>query len=139
VRPSGFTWENPVSALRILLVDDSRTQRIILRRQLAEGESLEVVGEAEDGYEALEKFAGLTPDVVLLDLVMPGMGGEETLRALLEMDPGANVIIVSSVGTRDTVERCLEAGARSFLQKPFDVEDMIRVLGTLVPRLQEVS
>lgn len=68
-----------MSALRILLVDDSRTQRLILHRQLAGGDNLEVVGEAADGYEALARFSELMPDVVLLDLVMPGMGGEETL------------------------------------------------------------
>jgi two-component system chemotaxis response regulator CheY len=98
----------------------------------------EVVGEAGDGYEALSRFSELKPDVVLLDLVMPGMGGEETLQSLLGMDPGANVIIVSSVGTRETVQRCLEAGARSFLQKPFETEDLLRVLTSLLPQLQSV-
>ncbi len=117
--------------LRILLVDDSRAQRLILRRQLEGVSDLEVVGEAEDGYQALSTYPDLKPDVVLLDLVMPRMGGEETLQGLLGMDPGAEVIIVSSVGTRDTVERCLQAGARTFLQKPFDISDLLRAMDPL--------
>ena len=64
---------------------------------------MEVVGEAVGGYEALSRFAELRPDVVLLDLVMPDMGGEEVLQAILGMDPTAQVVIVSSLGTRGEV------------------------------------
>jgi two-component system chemotaxis response regulator CheY len=120
-----------VDPLRILLVDDSSAQRHIIRRRLENEAGVEVVGEAGGGREALYQFAALKPDVVLLDLVMPDMGGEEVLQALLEMDPSARVVVVSSLGTRDVVERCLRAGALSFLQKPFETEDMMRTFTAL--------
>ena len=121
-----------MDAVRILLVDDSSAQRHILRHRMEGHPELVVVGEAGGGREAVVRFSELRPDVVLLDLVMPDMGGEEVLSAILAMDPGANVIIVSSLGTRDAVERCLRGGARSFLQKPFEVEDLLRTLDSVL-------
>lgn len=103
----------------------------MIRHRLEAAEGFEVVGEAANGREALYEFAALKPDVVLLDLVMPEMSGEDVLKALVEMDATANVIIVSSLGTGDAIERCLKAGARSFLQKPFDTSDLVRTLGSL--------
>lgn len=120
-----------MSALRILLVDDSSAQRHMIRHRLDQAGGLEVVGEAANGREALYQFAALKPDVVLLDLVMPEMSGDEVLDALLEMDPKANVVIVSSMGTGEAIEHCLQNGARSFLQKPFDTDDLVRTLGSL--------
>lgn len=117
-----------METLKILLVDDSGAQRHMIRHRLEAHEGIEVVGEAADGREALYEFSALRPDVVLLDLVMPEMSGEDVLAALLEMDPDAKVVIVSSLGTADAVERCLQAGALSFLQKPFETEDLMRVL-----------
>ena len=128
-----------MSTIRILLVDDSRTQRHIIRRGLKLEDGVEVVGEAANGREALFQFSALKPDVVLLDLVMPAMGGEEALQAILQMDPGALVVVVSSLGARDVVERCLEAGASSFLQKPFDSEDLVRTLRAVACSHSNVS
>lgn len=117
--------------LRILIVDDSRAQRHVIQHRLAALADVEVVGEAASGREALFQYASLRPDVVLLDLVMPEMGGEDVLQTLLQMDPEAHVVIVSSMGTGDAIERCLAAGARCFLQKPFDAADLARTLGAL--------
>ena len=125
--------------MRILLVDDSSTQRLIIRRGLDLEDGVDVVGEAASGREALFQFSALKPDVVLLDLVMPEMGGEEALQAIMQMDPGAQVVVVSSLGARDIVERCLEAGALSFLQKPFDTEDLMRTLRAVAGSPSNVS
>ncbi len=125
--------------MRILLVDDSSTQRLIIRRGLDLEDGVDVVGEAANGREALFQFSALKPDVVLLDLVMPEMGGEEALQAIMQMDPGAQVVVVSSLGARDIVERCLEAGAFSFLQKPFDTEDLMRTLRAVAGSPSNVS
>lgn len=116
---------------RVLLVDDSNAQRHMIRHRLAAAEGVEVVGEASNGREALYEFSALKPDVVLLDLVMPEMSGEDVLQAILQMDPNANVVIISSLGTGDAIERCLKGGARSFLQKPFDTPDLVRTLSSL--------
>jgi two-component system chemotaxis response regulator CheY len=103
----------------------------VIRHRLAALADVDVAGEAASGLEAPFQFASLRPDVVLLDLVMPEMGGEDVLHALLQMNPDAHVVIVSSVGTRDAIERCLAAEARSFLQKPFEAADLARTLGAL--------
>lgn len=80
------------------------------------------------------QFMNLSPDIVLLDLVMPGRSGREVLRQLRAADPGISVVIVSSVGTEDAVRECLEEGATSFLLKPFSPEALLRVLRALPSR-----
>lgn len=117
-----------MGSVRLMLVDDSSAQRHIIRHRLSPHPGLEVVAEAADGLQALERYAEVRPDVVLLDLVMPGMSGQEVLQALLEQDPEARVVIVSSMGAGPAIESCLEMGARSFLQKPFDSADLERIL-----------
>lgn len=128
-----------MGSVRLMLVDDSSAQRHIIRRRLASRPELEVVAEASDGPQALDLYAEVSPDVVLLDLVMPGMGGEEVLQALLERDADARVVIVSSMGSGPAIERCLELGARSFLQKPFADADLERVLRTVAPEPASAS
>jgi two-component system, chemotaxis family, chemotaxis protein CheY len=125
--------------VRLMLVDDSSAQRHIIRRRLGIGDEVEVVAEASGGREAVALYERVKPDVVLLDLVMPDMGGEEVLEAILAMDPSARVVIVSSMGTDAAIERCLDLGARSFLQKPFDQADLERTLRTLATRPEEVA
>ena len=122
-----------MGSVRLMLVDDSSAQRHIIRRRLAHDTSLEVVAEASGGSEAIALYQELRPDVVLLDLVMPDMSGEEVLQEILKHDPSARVIVVSSLGTDASIERCLDMGARTFLQKPFDHPDLERALQSLAP------
>jgi two-component system chemotaxis response regulator CheY len=112
---------------RLLLVDDSRVTLRLLRKYLRESE-FEVAGEATSGSEALELYPEVSPDIVLLDIVMPELDGVETLRRLLEMDGQARVVMVSSLGTREKVLECMELGARSFLSKPYETEKLLQVL-----------
>jgi len=112
---------------RLLLVDDSRVTLRLLRKYLREGE-FEVVGEATSGAQALELYPQLSPDLVLLDIVMPELDGVEALRRLLEIDAKARVVMVSSLGTREKVLECMELGARSFISKPYESEDLLQVL-----------
>jgi CheY-like chemotaxis protein len=111
----------------VLLCDDSRALRMLTRRQLAEC-GFEVIGEADNGLAAVERFQALGPDVVLLDLVMPQLDGKQALRRILELDAGARVVILSSLGAQADIEECLRAGAKSYLQKPIDPDAMARVL-----------
>lgn len=115
------------SASTVLLCDDSRALRMLTARQLAEC-GFQVVGEADNGLAAVEQYRALHPDVVLLDLVMPQQDGKQALRRILELDPGARVVILSSLGAQNDIEECLRAGAKSYLQKPIDPEAMVRVL-----------
>lgn len=87
-----------------------------------------VVGEAGNGLEAVSQYLALKPDVVLMDLVMPECDGKQALGRILAQDPGARVVILSSLGAQSDIEECLMLGAKSYLQKPIDPEVMDRVL-----------
>ena len=123
---------------KLLIVDDSRAQRFIMRRCL-EGQRVEIVGEATTGVDAIAKYAELRPDVVLLDLVMPTMGGQAALEHILGSDPSARVVILSSMGSEDTVQECLSLGARSFLQKPISTDVLLRAIGEAVSGTTEAA
>ena len=109
---------------RVMTVDDSAAILTIIAAYLEDSE-FEVIAAERDGVMAVERFAQERPDIVLLDLIMPGQTGVETLERILAIDPDAFVVIVSSLGTEDAVHECLTSGARSFLQKPFTRDDFI--------------
>ncbi|GIX34678.1 MAG: response regulator [Lysobacteraceae bacterium] len=114
--------------IRVLLCDDSRAMRT-MTASILEEHGHEVVGEADTGLAAIQQYKATRPDVVLLDLVMPKMDGKAALREILDFDPAARIIVLSSLGAQSDIERCLKAGARSYLQKPIDPEALLRVLG----------
>ena len=111
----------------VLLCDDSRALRMLAAGQLGAA-GFDVVGEAGNGLEAVSQYEALRPDLVLLDLVMPQSDGREALARILELDPQARVVILSSLGAQSDIEQCLRLGARSYLQKPIDPDVMERVL-----------
>jgi CheY-like chemotaxis protein len=111
----------------VLLCDDSRALRMLAAGQLDEA-GFQVAGEAGNGLEAIAQYQALRPDLVLLDLVMPECDGRQALARILELDPQARVVILSSLGAKSDIEECLRLGARSYLQKPIDPEAMERVL-----------
>ena len=110
-----------------LLCDDSRALRMLAARQLDDC-GFDVVGEADNGEDAVAQFLKLQPDVVVLDLVMPKRDGKQALREILAHDSQARVVILSSLGAQADIEECLRLGARSYLQKPIDPDVMARVL-----------
>jgi two-component system, chemotaxis family, chemotaxis protein CheY len=111
---------------RVLIVDDSALARRNLR-QILESANCEV-DEAEDGLTALERYFIEKPDVVLLDLVMRGMYGLDVLEKLRQLDPLAKVVVVSADVQTSSQQLVDQAGAKGFITKPFDREE---VLGTL--------
>ncbi|AKC85819.1 response regulator [Pseudoxanthomonas suwonensis] len=111
----------------VLLCDDSRALRMLAAGQLEEA-GFEVAGEAGNGLEAVAQFQALKPDLVLLDLVMPQSDGRQALARILQADPRARVVILSSLGAQSDIEDCLRLGAKSYLQKPIDPDAMERVL-----------
>jgi two-component system chemotaxis response regulator CheY len=116
--------EAAMSDVSVMTVDDSAAILTIIAAYLEDSE-FKVVASERDGRRAVERFEEMHPDVVLLDLIMPGQSGVETLAQILEIDPSACVVMISSLGTEDAVHECLSAGARSFLQKPFTRDDFI--------------
>jgi len=115
---------------KVLVVDDSALARRNLR-QILESRGHEVV-EAEDGLAALERYFLDRPDVVFLDLVMKGMYGLDVLRKLRELDPDARVLVVSADVQSSSHELVEQAGAKGFVNKPFDSQQILTALSAAV-------
>jgi two-component system chemotaxis response regulator CheY len=103
---------------KVLIVDDS----ILMRRMIAETMSdagWEVVGEAGDGREAVDKFRQLSPDAVTMDIVMPGISGMYALEEILKIDAEAKVVVVSALNQTRQISEAIRKGAHDFIAKPF--------------------
>jgi two-component system, chemotaxis family, chemotaxis protein CheY len=116
-----------MESARVLIVDDLPFMRSVLRDALAGG-GFEVVGEAKDGLEGLRAYVRLKPDLVLLDIVMPVMDGITALEKLIQRDPGALVVMCSSLGEQEMIIRAIRLGARDFVVKPFKPERVVSAL-----------
>jgi len=112
---------------RILVVDDASFMRMMLRDILIK-HGFEVVGEAEDGLEAVEKYRELKPDVVTMDITMPELDGISALKQIQQMDASAQVIMCSAMGQQSMVIDAIQAGARDFIVKPFQAERVIEAI-----------
>ena len=106
-----------MKAIRILVVDDEAKIRGALVHYLASCDEFDVVGEASDGIEALEKLASVSPNVVLLDISMPGMNGIEVAKRILEAHPAMRIIFVSAAWTAQHETTAREVGASAFVPK----------------------
>jgi two-component system chemotaxis response regulator CheY len=111
----------------VLICDDALFMRTMLRGILAAGD-YEIVGEAENGRSAVEMYIRLRPDLVLMDMVMPLLGGLDALREIRTFDPGARVLMCSAMGQQELVDEALEAGARGFVTKPFTPARVLEAL-----------
>ena len=114
-------------AIRVLIVDDALFMRGMIR-DIFSREGFEVVGEAENGAEAVRLQRELTPDVITMDIVMPVMDGITALREIVRADQGANVIMVSALGQESLIAEAIETGARDFIVKPFQASRVLKVV-----------
>ncbi|GKX68564.1 response regulator [Inconstantimicrobium mannanitabidum] len=112
---------------KILIVDDAAFVRKKIRL-LVEQNDFEVVGEAENGIEALNMYKLYKPDIVTMDITMPLMDGIEALKSILNFDPKAKVVVVSALGQEAQVKRAVLSGAKSFIVKPLNDEYVINAL-----------
>ena len=112
---------------RIMVVDDSRVILAEMEKML-EGSDMEICEFCRSGEEALEKFGKAKPDLVTMDIVMPGMDGMETCEKLRQRYPEANVYMVSSMAYDDMIDRAVELGAKGFLFKPFTKDALLEGL-----------
>ncbi|HAG90935.1 MAG TPA: hypothetical protein DCL41_03645 [Bdellovibrionales bacterium] len=100
---------------RVLIVDDSSLFRKLLAKAIEEdGVTIDM---ASDGLEAIEKYKGNTPDLVLLDITMPNCDGKECLTQIMHLNPKANVIMISGIESEETVAECLRIGAKGYIPK----------------------
>jgi two-component system chemotaxis response regulator CheY len=115
---------------RILIVDDAAFMRITIKNMLKKS-SHEVVGEAENGKVAVERYKLLNPDIVTMDITMPEMDGITALKEIIKIDPSAKVIMVSAMGQEAMVREAVMSGAKGFIVKPFKEEGIISAIDKL--------
>ncbi|WP_068786043.1 response regulator [Paenibacillus phocaensis] len=114
-------------ANRILIVDDAAFMRMMIRDILTKN-GFEVVGEAQDGAQAVEKFKELHPDLVTMDITMPEMDGIAALKEIRKLDSNARVIMCSAMGQQAMVIDAIQAGAKDFIVKPFQSDRVIEAI-----------
>jgi DNA-binding NarL/FixJ family response regulator len=113
---------------RVLVADDHPLLRRGLRAALLSFPDFEIIGEASSGEEAVRLFAEARPDIVLMDLEMPGMGGIEAIRAILELAPEARILVVSNYEEGERVQEAFQAGALGYQLKGAEIEDLVKAI-----------
>lgn len=113
--------------LRVLIVDDAIFMRKMISDILVEN-GMEIVGEADTGAKAIERFKELRPDLVTMDIIMPEMNGIDAVRKILEFDAQARIVMCSALGQQALVQEALVAGAKDFLIKPFNAARVVEVI-----------
>ncbi len=111
----------------IMIVDDAAFMRATLKDVITKG-GFEVVGEAVNGKEAVDKYKTLKPDIVTMDITMPEMDGLEALKAIVGINADAKVVMVSAIGQQANVLQAVKTGAKDFIVKPFQPDRIIDAL-----------
>ncbi len=114
-------------AHRILVVDDAAFMRMMIKEILTKN-GYEVIGEASDGLQALERFRELKPDLITMDITMPEMDGIQALKEIRAVDSSAKVIMCSAMGQQAMVIDAIQAGARDFIVKPFQADRVVEAI-----------
>ncbi|SET41386.1 two-component system, chemotaxis family, response regulator CheY [Salinibacillus kushneri] len=112
---------------KVLIVDDAAFMRMMIK-DILEKNNFEVVGEAQDGNEAVEKYQELQPDLVTLDITMPEKDGITALKEIKENDPNAKIIMCSAMGQQAMVIEAIQTGAKDFIVKPFQGDRVIEAI-----------
>lgn len=118
-------------AKNILICDDAAFMRMMIKDILSKN-GYNVAGEAENGAKAVEKYAELKPDLVLMDITMPEMDGIQALKKIKESDPSALVIMCSAMGQQAMVIESIQAGAKDFIVKPFQADRVLEAVKKVV-------
>ena len=118
-------------AKNILICDDAAFMRMMIKDILTKN-GYNIAGEAENGQKAVEKYAELKPDLVLMDITMPEMDGIEALKAIKANDPNAQVIMCSAMGQQAMVIEAIQSGAKDFIVKPFQAERVLEAVKKVV-------
>lgn len=116
----------------VLIVDDAIFARDIIKKVLAELNYAKVVGEASDGNEAIDAYKKLKPDLVTMDLIMPGKDGIKTIEEILKINNSAKILVVSAVGQEHLIMEATKKGAKDYIQKPVNKENLKEKIETLL-------
>lgn len=112
---------------KVLVVDDAAFMRMMIKDILRKG-GYEVVGEAEDGSKAIDRYRELKPDLVTMDITMPDMDGISAVKEIRKVDPNALIIMCSAMGQQAMVIDAIQAGAKDFVVKPFQPERVLEAV-----------
>lgn len=118
-------------AKNILICDDAAFMRMMIKDILTKN-GYNVVGEAENGAKAVEKYLELKPDLTLMDITMPELDGIGALKKIKENDPAATVIMCSAMGQQAMVIESIQAGAKDFIVKPFQADRVLEAVKKVV-------
>ncbi|MHC1599981.1 MAG: response regulator [Candidatus Methanospirareceae archaeon] len=116
---------------KVLVVDDAAFMRMMLKNIL-NSNGYEVVGEAADGVQSMEKYEQLKPDLVTMDIVMPQMDGIEATRAIIQSYPEAKIVMCTAVGQQAKVLEAMKAGAKGYIVKPFQAPKVLEELSKVL-------
>ena len=116
---------------KILLVDDAAFMRKMIKDVLSKGGYTELY-EAVDGIDAVEKFAEIHPDLVMMDITMPNMDGLDALKAIRAKDGNANVVMCSAMGQESMVMDAVRSGAKDFIVKPIKADRVLKTVNTIL-------
>ncbi|WP_019242180.1 MULTISPECIES: response regulator [Bacillus] len=116
---------------RILIIDDAKFMRMTLSNMLLKANH-EIIGEGENGRQAVELYKEFQPDLVTMDITMPEMGGIEAVREIRSEFPDAKIIMCSAMGQQKKVVEAIEAGAKDFIVKPFDESIVIQAINRVL-------
>ncbi len=128
---------NDLKSLKILIVDDSMIMRKNLERNL-KILGHEIVGEAENGQESIDQYKSLTPDLVTMDITMPGMDGITAVKKIKEIDVETNIIMITSHGQEAMVMDALKSGAKGYMLKPVTPDKLKESIGRIFPELADI-
>lgn len=114
--------------IKVLLTDDHALVRTGIKRLLEDSQQVQIIGEAESGEGCMQMLSELSPDVILMDVNMPGIGGVEASRRILQRDPEQKIIILTIHTEQTYPKRLLEIGAKGYLTKECDINEMIHAI-----------
>ena len=118
-------------AKSVLICDDAAFMRVMIKDILTKN-GYEVVGEAENGIKAVEKYTETKPDLVMMDITMPEMDGIEAVKQIKAVNPAAKVIMCSAMGQQSMVMDAIKAGANDFIVKPFQADRVLEAVKKIV-------
>ncbi|MCL1843219.1 MAG: response regulator [Defluviitaleaceae bacterium] len=121
--------------MTVMIVEDTAILRKIMRDILKEfcGMNDADIHDAKDGIQALSRYKSVKPDIVFLDITMPGLSGKDAIVQLLEIDPGANIIMFTASRDKQDVMECINAGAKDYLVKPLSPARVQEAVAKLMP------
>jgi len=118
-------------AIKVLIADDAVFMRNMIK-EVFESPDFQVVGEASNGIEAVEKYKELKPDITTMDIVMPHKSGIESVRDIIKLNKDAKIIMCSALGQESLVMEAIEAGAADFIVKPFKADKVLEIVRKVV-------